>query len=205
MVCILLSNRRMPIRPVVRSRAVRRSPNLAAGCVSVVAALLHPSPAGAQAPVRVPHIRPENRDARRFVEEAVGASPTVSDLVEQLQQSDVYVYLRFRALSEIGLDGRLRFLAAGPGGRFLVIELACVRTRIDQIAIFGHELHHALEIAAAPSVVSVATLAAYYQRIGTETTGAAGTRTFETRSARVTTNIVRKEVFAAPERRTDGQ
>ena len=105
----------------------------------------------------------------------------------------------------IGLDGRLRFLSAAAGSRFVVIELACIRPRFDQIATFGHELHHALEIAAAPAVVSVATLAAYYQRIGTETTGAAGTRTFETPSARVTTNIVRKEVFAAPERRTDGQ
>jgi hypothetical protein len=196
----------MPIRPDVRSRAVRRSPNFAAaGCVSVVAALLHPPPAVAQTPVRPPHIRPEDRDGRRFVEEAVGASPTVRDLVEQLQQSDVYVYLRFRAFSEIGLDGRLRFLSAAAGSRFVVIELACIRPRFDQIATFGHELHHALEIAAAPAVVSVATLAAYYQRIGTETIGAAGTRTFETRSARVTANIVRKEVFAAPERRTDGQ
>jgi len=195
----------MPIRPVVRSRAVRRSPNLAAGCVSVVAALLHPSPAGAQAPVRVPHIRPENRDARQFVDEAVEASPTVRGLVQQIAQSDVFVYLRFRPFSEIGLDGRLRFLAAAAGARFVVIELACIRPRFDQIATFGHELHHALEIAAVPSVVSVATLAAYYQRIGTETIGAAGTRTFETRAARVTANIVRKEVFAAPERRTDGQ
>jgi len=195
----------MPLRPDTRSQPInRRSPPLA-GCISVVATLLNPGPALAQAPVRAPHMRPENRDARRFVEEAAEASPTVRDLLERLEESDVFVYVRFRAFSEIGLDGRLRFLAAGAAGRFLVVELACVRTRIDQIAIFGHELHHALEIAAAPSIVSVATLAAHYQRIGTETSGVAGTRTFETRSARVTAGIVRKEVFAAPERRTDGQ
>ena len=71
--------------------------------------------------------------------------------------------------------------------------------------MFGHDLHHALEIAAAPSIINSPTLAGFYARAGIETGGIAGVRTFETRAARATAEIVRKEVFAAPERRTYGR
>lgn len=194
-----------PFLDFARNRPeLRRKPSLA-GYASVVAVLLIPAPAAAQTPARPPHVRPQSRDAQHFVEEAVAASPTVRELMARLDESDVIAYLRFRVFAEIGFEGRLRFLTASGGQRFVVIELACVRTRVDQITTFGHELHHALEIAAAPSIVSVPTLAAYYERIGTETGGVPGGRTFETRSARVTAAIVRKEVFTTPERRTDGQ
>jgi hypothetical protein len=206
-VCLLLSSRRMPLRPDARTSVTTRpfdSPF--AGCVVVLlTALLGPAQPLAQEAVLTPHVRPESRDARRFVEEAMEKSATIRELIDRLAESDVVAYVRFRALGEIGVDGRLRFLAATTAQRYVVIDLACARPRVDEIAIFGHELHHALEIAAAPSIVNSPTLAEYYARAGIETGGIAGVRMFETRAARATAEIVRKEVFAAPERRTYGQ
>jgi hypothetical protein len=207
-VCLLLSSRRMPLRPDARTSVTTRpfdSPPFAGCAVVLLTALLGPAQPLAQEAVLTPHIRPESRDARRFVEEAMEKSATIRELIDRLAESDVVAYVRFRAFGEIGVDGRLRFLAATTAQRYVVIDLACARPRIDEIAIFGHELHHALEIAAAPTIVNSPTLAEYYARAGIELGGIAGVRMFETRAARATAEIVRKEVFAAPERRTYGQ
>ena len=51
------------------------------------------------------------------------------------------------------------------------------------MATLGHELFHAIEIAEEPSVVSQEALADFYTRIGTQTSGRQGLRTFETAGA----------------------
>ena len=51
------------------------------------------------------------------------------------------------------MDGQIGLLSASSTHRFLVIELACDRSELTQMATLGHELHHALEIAGEPSVV----------------------------------------------------
>ncbi len=50
-----------------------------------------------------------------------------------------------------------------------MIELACGRPEISQLATLGHELFHAIEIAEEPTVVNPVTLADSYSRIGIET------------------------------------
>jgi hypothetical protein len=80
-----------------------------------------------------------------------------------------------------------------------LIELACVRPRVTQMATFGHELFHALEIAAAPSIVDAATLAAHYERVGMRV-GKSSARMDETRAARDMATRVVREVFTPVER-----
>jgi hypothetical protein len=189
--------------------APRRAPAPAAASLALVLVIAGstPAPVAAQdSAVRLPHVRPENKDAARFVDEAAHKSEAIRALIDRLYDSDVTVYVRFRPLTDVGGDGRMRFLSATANQRYLVIDLACVRTRIDQIAIFGHELHHALEIADTPSIVNAATMAAHYERAGFETGLSAVTRTFETHAARATAETVRKQVVAATSQRgTDGQ
>jgi hypothetical protein len=151
------------------------------------------------------HIRPDTKDGRAFVAEAMDRSPAVRELIDRLNESDVTVHLRFRAFSEIRLDGRVRFLASTASQRYLLIELACVRPRVTQMATFGHELFHALEIAAAPSIVDAATLATHYERIGMRVGESSDARVYETRAARdMATRIVREE-FAPVERIAHGK
>ena len=91
--------------------------------------------------------------------------------------------MRARVFTQIDLDGRIGLLSVAGGHRFLVIELACGRSEVSQMATLGHELFHAIEIAEEPSVVSAATLADLYSRIGIQTGDHTGRRTFETEAA----------------------
>lgn len=140
-----------------------------------------------------PHVRPEH-DVRPLVEEAARRSPLIRELIERLEGLDVTVYIRVRSLTS-SLDGRIALLSAAVGARYLVIELACERTGVTQMATLGHELYHALEIAQEPSVVSPGTLADLYSRIGRQTGADRGLRTFETDAAAAAGSLARRQVI----------
>jgi hypothetical protein len=87
--------------------------------------------------------------------------------------------------------------------RYLIIELACGRLRIEQLVTLGHELQHAVEIARAPAVVDPHTLSAHFGRIGMRTSGAvAAWQTFETQAAIDVSMDVRRELIGTGVRTT---
>ena len=90
------------------------------------------------------------------------------------------------------------------GHRYLVIELACGRSRLSQMTALGHELYHAVEIANEPSVVDTRTLAALYERIGRQTGNAGGRMTFETDAAANAGLRARRELLVNVTRRSNG-
>ena len=143
---------------------------------------------------RPPHVRPE-RGVRSLVEEASRRSPLIRALVERLEGLDMTVYIRTRAFLTTGIDGRIALLIASGSSRYLVIELACERNEVTQMATLGHELFHAIEIAEEPWVVSPDTLAALYVRIGIQTGGSDGLRTFETEAAAAAGRRARLELL----------
>lgn len=64
------------------------------------------------------------------------------------------------------VQGKLIFVTAAGGVRYLRIRLACTLTGVRQIAMLGHELRHAVEVANAPWVLDESSLADEYRRIG---------------------------------------
>jgi hypothetical protein len=149
-----------------------------------------------------PHVRAEARDVRQFIQDAMEASATARRLVERLQQSDLIVYVRFKVFPASGLDGRVGLLAAVPRHRFLVIELACGRSRLVQMATLAHELHHAVEIADAPAIVDARSLSAHYSRIGIRMSADPTSEMFETVAARETAAETRREILTGTARIT---
>jgi hypothetical protein len=129
-----------------------------------------------------PHVRGE-AGMQRIVDGAAQRSSAIREWIDRLEESDVTVYVRARVFTQLDLDGRIGLLSVAGGHRFLLIELACGRSELSQMATLGHELFHAIEIAEEPSVVSAATLADLYSRIGTQTGDYRGRRTFETEAA----------------------
>src|SRR5437762_12240983 len=99
------------------------------------------------APEAIPHIRPETADARALLDELIARSPTAHRLVDHLQESDVIVYVRYRWFPTDAINGHIGMAAAHARPRYLIIELACRRTRLQQLETLGHELRHAVEIA----------------------------------------------------------
>jgi len=160
------------------------------------AALLIATPALAQ-PREAPHVRAQTEIAS-LLAEAERKSPTIQRLIDRLQTFDVTVYVRRRRFLQSELEGRTGLLSAVGTHRYLVIELACGRPQVSEMATLGHELFHAVEIASDPSIVDVRALTAYYTRIGFRTDNSAAGQTFETNGAGAAGRSVQRELFAAP-------
>ena len=150
------------------------------------------------------HVRPEIA-LRPLVDEAARRSPIVRALIDRLQQTDVTVYIRTRAFVRSDLDGRVALLAVTEHQRYLVIEISCRGSLLVQMSTLGHELYHAVEIALEPSIVDARTLAAHYQRIGTERGDGGGRQTFETEGAYATGLRVRRELLTTGPRPVHGE
>jgi len=115
-----------------------------------------------------PHVRSEAVDLRALVQEGVARSATIARLVDRLQASDVVVYIEYGHAMPHDEAGGVSFMSATGGRRYLRIRIRWDLLRKHQLAILGHELRHAVEIAEAPGVVDASSLASLYQRIGVE-------------------------------------
>jgi hypothetical protein len=112
-------------------------------------------------------------------------------MLTALDASDTYVVIDEGRCPESVIRSCLHMLAPGmPGVR-------AVRVRVDArqpipvvIAQLAHELRHATEIAAHPSVVDAPSLRAMYRAIGYQSCAGPSSECWETRDAQVTERLV---------------
>jgi hypothetical protein len=135
------------------------------------------------APQEGPHVRSDDAFVRATIEAGIAASPIFRDLVAQIDDSDVIVYVSTDCTMPSFLFGKTTFMSSGGGRRYVLIGIACARAERERVAILAHELRHAIEIADAPSIVDQSTLAAEYQRIGFMSDGFTPGKGFDTRAA----------------------
>jgi hypothetical protein len=129
-------------------------------------------------------IRTTDRRVRTLLDEGLRTSPTLRALVERLQASDVVVYLQCEGPVNSITEGRLTFVSAAGGYRYVVVRMVCMLTRDRQIALMAHELRHAVEIADTPDIVDGESLIREYKRMGyVNTRSALPGITFDTRAA----------------------
>ena len=110
------------------------------------------------------HVRTTDRRLARLMAQGWRDSPTFRTLVARLVRSDVIVYLQCQGYVSTG--GRLSFIGAGGGYRYVIVRLGRVISTSRQIALLGHELQHAVEIADTPEIVDAQSLAEQYRRFG---------------------------------------
>jgi hypothetical protein len=144
--------------------------------------------------VIAPHLRTTDSRLRAVLADGIASSPTLRALVSQLEQSDVVVYLEHAARPLAGVAGRLTFVSAQGGARYVVVYLACVGSRSQQLAILAHELQHAVEIAEDPSIVDEPSMSRAYTRIGYVNRWMTSAVAFDTKAARDIEERVRVEV-----------
>ena len=136
-----------------------------------------------------PHVRATDDWARHLIRSGAARSLTVARLLDELDRANLVVYVS----TSIDLlpRGSLYFLARPARTTYLVIRVRAQQTESDRIATLAHELHHALEVAAAPFAVDRPDdFKRLYQSIGFE----CGQARFETRGARLTEAVVRREI-----------
>ena len=113
-----------------------------------------------------PHVRGATPSVKTLLATGAQRSPTFARLMRELDATDVVVYVESIGNLPVGLDGRLTFMTSAGGLRYLRVQVPNNLDVAALIAIAGHELQHALEIAAHPEVRDSTDLAVLYRRIG---------------------------------------
>jgi hypothetical protein len=144
-----------------------------------------------ESPLR--HVRTTNPYVQRLLEKGVSRSPTFASLLARLNASDVIVYIEQTDAMPKTLEGRLLLMPLANHQRYLRIQITRHGTANELIALLGHELRHAVEVADATDVRDEGALERLYQRIGMPSTGS---HTYDTDAAQVTGRRVRKELVA---------
>ncbi len=136
-----------------------------------------------------PHVRATDDRARQVVRAGGARSSTLARLLDDLDRANLIVYVS--TSTDLQPRGSLYFLARPASTTYLVIRVRAQQTEVDRIATLAHELHHALEVARAPFVVGTpGDFLRLYQSIGFK----CGQARFETRGARLTEAVVRREL-----------
>jgi hypothetical protein len=135
------------------------------------------------------HTRGLTRPSRDLIDEGRTRSSIVRSLIEALDAADVVVYVSVEPMDLPG-SAHLAFLTCGADTRYLLVRINTMANRTYQVAMLGHELQHALEVAAAKDVRDFDTFVALYQRIGWRTEAGG----FETERARQTGWLVQREL-----------
>ena len=136
-------------------------------------------------------VRAEDPALSALIRQAIDHSATFRSLVEAIQATDGIVYvIRGRCRNyDVRACLLLWMAVAGPNRMLRVVVDGSRRTDIETMALLGHELRHALEVLAEPSVRTGAGMFQLYRR-----NGAVQRETFETEEAIVAGNAVYREL-----------
>jgi hypothetical protein len=123
----------------------------------------------------VENIRPRDPVAILLLQTGMERSQTFRQLVQDLRQSNVIVYVDVRQEPGYGPSGSLTFTTQSHGWRWVratidtgTTDNASVRRNVFHLTeILGHELQHAREVIAASSMQNLDDFEAHLRRIGT--------------------------------------
>jgi hypothetical protein len=141
-----------------------------------------------ESPMR--HVRAVDSSMRSLLTSGFRKSAAFASLVRRLQNSDVIVYVEEVPRLPSAIEGRLIIMPTTHGQRYVRVQIARRGAPNDWLAVLGHELQHAVEVADAENVRDQAGMIELYERIGTRT----GTHIYDTVAAQEMGRTVKREV-----------
>lgn len=170
--------------------------------VALIALTFAPAAAVAADEIRaVPHtprVRPNDGRAAATLLQGIARSETIRLIVDRLEALQVIVYVEMQPALQRKLAGRMVWMTATRPFRYVRVSLSPELGGETLIAVLGHELQHAMEVALAPSIVDEPSLEAYYQKHGISTRSHSSG--WDTQAARDAGDLVRREIAASPAR-----
>src|SRR5262245_31832411 len=136
-------------------------------------------------------VRAPDPRVKALLLEGFQRSPTLAALVGAINRSDVIVYVESVMILPKDTLGRLTMVPVASGVRYLRIQIRADLPKFDAIALIGHELQHALEVANDRRVRDADGMIALYERIGHST---GGDHVYDTTGAQDTGRQVRREL-----------
>ena len=148
-------------------------------------------------------VRPMGRRVEALVTKGVMRSRTIALLLSELSRTDVVVYVRSTHRRPSDLAGSIGFMGVGADGRrWLMVTLygdegwtTLEDAEERQLITLGHELRHALEVAADARIATAEAFVAFYRTIGHEW----AKDRVDTHDARLAGRQVAQELGSSPE------
>lgn len=137
------------------------------------------------------HVRTQDRSVRSLLKRGFQRSATFAGLMARLERGDVLVYIEEVPRLPGAVEGRMMMLPIAHGQRYVRIQMVLRGSPDDSVAVLGHELQHATEVAQETGVTTEARLIELYQRIGTR----AGRHVYDTAAAREIGRVIRQELL----------
>ena len=137
-------------------------------------------------------VRSTDKRVSQLLKIGMQRSPTFAQMVQSLNRTDVIVYIERTNDLPRTLAGRLLLLPRTGPYRYLRVQVRGDLPTRELVALIGHELRHALEIADEPGVRDESTMLTFYKKIGHPTTGAL--HTYDTDAAQLAGQRVRVEL-----------
>jgi hypothetical protein len=129
-----------------------------------------------------PRLRTDDPLAAMLVTRGLDGSDTFVQLYQRLERSNVIVHVR-RATAVPEGSAHTQFIATAGSYRFVRITLNVDDVADEDVALLGHELRHAVELADDPDVNDDGDYQRFYDRIGYQSCQRAAPRCYETHSA----------------------
>jgi hypothetical protein len=165
--------------------------------VLISAAVTMALAAGAEAGPKlrgVTRIHPVNDQAAALLTDARQQSETVRNLIKQLDEGNVVVFVQVVPPVADGPLSTMRFLGATSVTRLVLIQVAECDAPCRRAELLGHELQHANEVAEATWVADDSDLQRMLKLRGYLDSGSA--RRYETPAARLAERSVRRDIRA---------
>ena len=125
-------------------------------------------------------------------------SALVRAMASELEASNVIVHIESSRVLPAGVGGVTRFVTSQGGYRYVRVTLSIWLAPSDRVAILGHELQHAIELARA-TAIDAEGLRQFLARAGAY--AVRGDDFFETAAAVRVERRIRRELKAAPTNR----
>ena len=139
------------------------------------------------------HVRSTDTRALAWIQAGAEGSSTFRDLLNRLSTSDLIVYVQVVDRLN-GAYGHTYFVKATETVRYIRIEVVPDGNFHEMVALVGHELQHAVEIAGAPRVRDRQTLAHFYLGMGENMLS---NGQYDSAEARVTEERIKRELIGS--------
>lgn len=166
--------------------------------VLIATLFILPGPAAARMaePAGGPRVRPGDARSALLLREGAERSPTFDRMLHALDGGDLVVYVTMDPQLPRNIAGTLTWTTKTPLMRYVRIAINPSLRRASAVAALGHELQHAIEVAAHPEIDDAGAFHAFYAATGDQ--GGSGLGSFDTADARDAGRTVRAELRQTP-------
>jgi hypothetical protein len=138
------------------------------------------------------HVRSTDPRVQEWLRRGAAESQTFRSLLNSLAESDLIVHVQ--TVDHLMTAGQTYFVTATPTVRYVRIEVSFRGNLNETIALIGHELQHAVEIAQEPRIRDRQALSLFYKGMpGNSTSGTE----YDSVAARVIEDRIRREMWGA--------